>query len=120
MDGKYFKLRRTIPMKIQRIKLPLKPKPKESKKGEWRTVWDNNKWNLVSYLPEDIFEIKHPEMIHLPKSNISSRYIFATSDDFLIYPNNYNQMVNFYRNTFQHGGISMEEMIIPLVILNPQ
>jgi len=56
LDGKYFKLRRTIPMKIQRIKLPLKPKPKESKKGEWRTVWDKNKWNLVSYLPEDIFE----------------------------------------------------------------
>jgi len=56
LNGKYFKLRRTIPMKIQRIKLPLKPKPKESKKGEWRTVWEKNKWNLVSYLPEDIFE----------------------------------------------------------------
>jgi len=74
----------------------------------------------LNYNPKQIFEIKHPEMIHLPKSNISSRYIFATNDDYLIYPNNYNQMVNYYRNTFQHGGISMEEMIIPLVTLNPK
>ena len=56
LDGKYFKLRRTIPLKIQRIKLPLKPKPKEFKKGQWRAIWDKNKWNLVSYLPEDLFE----------------------------------------------------------------
>jgi CheY-like chemotaxis protein len=73
----------------------------------------------LNYDPDEIFEIKHPEMIHLPKSHISSRYIFAASDDFLVYPNNYNQMVNYYRNTFQHGGISLEEMLIPLITLNP-
>lgn len=74
----------------------------------------------LNYNPGEIFEIRQPEMIHLPKSHVSSSYIFALSDDFLVYPNNYNQMVNYYRNTFQHGGISMEEMIIPLVTLVPQ
>ncbi len=73
----------------------------------------------LNYNPEKVFEIKHPEMIHLPKSHISSRYIFAYNYDFLVYPNNYNQMVNYYRDTFQHGGISMEEMLIPLVTLSP-
>ncbi len=73
----------------------------------------------LNYNPKEIFEVKHPEMIHLPKSHISSTYIFASNYDFLVYPNNYNQMVNYYRNTFQHGGISMEEMLIPLVTLSP-
>ncbi len=74
----------------------------------------------LNYNPEEVFEIKNPEMIHLPKSHVSSSYIFAANNDFLIYPNNYNQMVNYYRNTFQHGGISMEEMLIPLITLVPQ
>jgi len=70
LDGKYFKLRRTIPLKIQRIKLPLKPKPKETKKGEWRTVWDKNKWNLVSYLPEDIFEENYFQHVRTRSMNL--------------------------------------------------
>jgi len=74
----------------------------------------------LNYNPNEVFEIKHPDTIHLPKSHISSGYIFASNYDFLVYPNNYNQMVNYYRNTFQHGGISMEEMLIPLVTLIPQ
>jgi hypothetical protein len=74
----------------------------------------------LNYNPDEIFEIRHPDMIHLPKSHISSTYIFACNDDYLVYPNNYNQMVNFFRNTFQHGGISMEEMLIPLAVLSPQ
>ncbi len=74
----------------------------------------------LNYNPSEVFEIKHADMIHLPKSHISSTYIFAMNEDFLVYPNNYNQMVNYYRNTFQHGGISMEEMLIPLITLSPQ
>jgi DNA-binding response OmpR family regulator len=73
----------------------------------------------LNYKPEEVYEIKTPAEIHLPKSHISSTYIFATNYDFFVYPNNYNQFVNYYRNTFQHGGISMEEMLIPVSILNP-
>ncbi len=74
----------------------------------------------LNYNPDEVFEIKQPDIIRLPKSHLSSSYIFASNYDFLVYPNNYNQMVNYYRNTFQHGGISMEEMLIPLVTLIPQ
>jgi hypothetical protein len=55
----------------------------------------------------------------LPKANVSSSYIFALGNDFLVYPNNYNYYVNYYRDTFQHGGISIEEMLIPYVELKP-
>lgn len=72
----------------------------------------------MNYDPGTVFEIKDPEKVHLPMANISSKYIFAREYDFLVYPNNYNQYVNYFRNTIQHGGISMEEMIIPLVYLN--
>ena len=74
----------------------------------------------LNYNPKDVFEIRKPEQAHLPKSNMSSSYIFACKEDFLVYPNNYNHYVNYYRNTFQHGGISMEEMIIPLITLAPK
>jgi len=73
----------------------------------------------LNYNPEEVFEIKKPAEIHLPKSHISSTYIFAMDYDFFVYPNNYNQFVNYYRNTFQHGGISMEEMLVPVSVLNP-
>jgi CheY-like chemotaxis protein len=73
----------------------------------------------LNYKPEDVFEIKNPNQIHLPKSHVSSSFIFAANNDFLVYPNNYNQFVNYYKNTFQHGGVSMEEMLVPLVILSP-
>jgi len=72
----------------------------------------------LSYNPNEIFEVKRPAEIHLPKSHISSTYIFATNYDYLVYPNNYNQYVNYYRNTFQHGGVSLEEMLIPVSVLN--
>jgi len=72
----------------------------------------------LSYNPDEIFEVKKPAEIHLPKSHISSTYIFAMNNDFFVYPNNYNQFVNYYRNTFQHGGISLEEMLIPVSVLN--
>lgn len=74
----------------------------------------------LDYNPREVFEIRDPHAAHLPKTDVSSGYIFALNSDFLAYPNNYNYYVGYYRNTFQHGGISMEEMIIPLVTMEPR
>ena len=71
----------------------------------------------LAYDSKDLFVIKDPQKAHLPAPNLSTSYVFATGDDFFAYPNNYNYYVSYYRNTFQHGGISMEEMIIPIVTL---
>lgn len=68
----------------------------------------------------DVYEVKSPEQIYLPKENITSSYVFATNNYFLAYPNNYSYHVNYYKNTFQHGGISMEEMMIPFIKLLPK
>lgn len=72
----------------------------------------------MTYNPKQVFEITRPSEIHLPSPNVSTRYIFATGRDFFAYPNNYNHYVSYYTDTFQHGGISMEEMIIPLITLS--
>lgn len=69
----------------------------------------------LSYNPKEVFEIKDPRKSYLPSPNISTSYVFACGNDFFAYPNNYNYYVNYYHNTFQHGGISMEEMLIPVV-----
>ena len=71
----------------------------------------------LRYNPAEVVEFERAELIGLPKSNVSSRYIFADTDRFFAYPNNYNYYVNLYRNTFQHGGVSLEEMLIPLAVL---
>ena len=63
---------------------------------------------------------KNPKDLHLPSINMSSSYIFAKSDLFFAYPNNYNHYVSYYRNTYQHGGVSLEEMVIPFAIFNPK
>jgi len=73
----------------------------------------------LSYPARNVYDITDPKKIHLPMSNVSTSYIFAGANDYLVYPNNYNHFVNLYRNTFQHGGISMEEMLIPCVIMKP-
>ena len=71
----------------------------------------------LSYNAKDVFVLKNPKQAFLPAPNISTSYIFAKNDLFFAYPNNYNYYVSYYRNTFQHGGISLEEMLIPLVTL---
>ena len=71
----------------------------------------------LNYKSSDVFEMKRPEEYFLPKQNVSSKYIFAKEDMYFVYQNNYNQFVNMYKNTYQHGGVSLEEMLIPVVTL---
>lgn len=73
----------------------------------------------LDYDPRKVFELKDPSRAFLPKSNISSRYIFALNNDYLVYQNNYNHYAAYYRDTFQHGGISLQEVILPVVLLEP-
>jgi hypothetical protein len=74
----------------------------------------------LDYNAKEVFAVKQPEKIGLPLLNVSSSYIFACNDDFFAYPNNYNYYVQYYKDTFQHGGISMEEMLIPIATVKPK
>ena len=71
----------------------------------------------LNYNSKEVFVIKEPQKAMLPAPNLSTSYVFATGDAFFAYPNNYNYYVSYYKDTFQHGGISMEEMIVPLVTM---
>ena len=74
----------------------------------------------LSYNDREVFTIKEPAKAQLPQPNLSTSYVFATGESFFAYPNNYNYYVSYYKDTFQHGGISMEEMLIPLLTLSPR
>ncbi len=72
----------------------------------------------ITYEKKDVLEIKNPADVFLPRINVSQTFVFAKGDKFFAYPNNYNYYVSHYKNTFQHGGISPEEMIIPVITLH--
>ena len=74
----------------------------------------------LAYNKKEVMEILQPKAVGLPLINLSSTYIFALGNDFFAYPNNYNHYVSYYQDTFQHGGISMEEMLVPCVTLSPK
>jgi len=77
-------------------------------------------WKNLGYNARQVYEVKRPQALGLPAPNVSSAYIFAGNNDFFAYPNNYNYYVQYYTDTFQHGGISLEEMLVPLVTLSPK
>jgi hypothetical protein len=72
----------------------------------------------LNYEAKDVLAFRDPRQAGLPTPTVNSSFIFAREDGFLCYPNNYNYYVNYYRNTFQHGGVSMEEMIVPVIRMN--
>ncbi|MEO8794045.1 MAG: bifunctional response regulator/alkaline phosphatase family protein [Daejeonella sp.] len=74
----------------------------------------------LNFNAKDVFQIKNPHDAMLPKLHISSSFIFAKEDSYFVYPNNYNQFVNYFNSTFQHGGVSLEEVIVPFVTYSPR
>lgn len=74
----------------------------------------------LAYNKKEVFSVVKPDVAGLPSPNLSSSYIFAEGQDFIAYPNNYNYYVQYYKDTFQHGGVSLEEMIIPVITMSPK
>ena len=68
----------------------------------------------------DAIFVREPETFGLPRLGINENYIFARSDSYFVYPTNYNRYVNQYRDSFQHGGVSLEECLLPVVTLRPK
>ncbi|MBT8236346.1 MAG: PglZ domain-containing protein [Bacteroidia bacterium] len=74
----------------------------------------------LTYEQKDVVEAPVPGDFYLPRITMSSTFIFAKNDLFFAYPNNFNHYVSYYRNTYQHGGVSLEEMVIPFIVLSPK
>lgn len=73
----------------------------------------------LNFESKNIYEVRDPQAIRLPRAAVSSSYIFASEGDYMVYPKNYSHFVSYYRQSFQHGGISLEEMLVPFVVLTP-
>jgi len=99
-----------------RVKNPVKIVGERSTNTNLRYKMGRN----LSYNAKEVFTVKHPNEAYLPKGAMSSEYVFAREDDFFVYPNNYNHFVKVYGESFQHGGVSLEEILIPFVILEPK
>jgi hypothetical protein len=97
-----------------RVKKPVKVVGDKNTNTNLRYKFARN----LDYKAKDVFEVRNPESIFLPKMNVSTTYIFSKEADFFVYPNNYNYYHKFYRDTFQHGGISLEEILIPIITLS--
>ena len=78
------------------------------------------KSSKMTYEAKNVFEVKNPKNIFLPTNSVNETFIFAKEDYFFAYNNNYNYYSNYFKNTYQHGGVSMEEMLIPTIILDPK
>lgn len=74
----------------------------------------------LTFDSKEVLDCEDPKSFKLPAVSLNSRYIFAKEDHYFVYKNNYNHFVNFFKNTFQHGGVSLEEMIVPFVVLSPR
>lgn len=74
----------------------------------------------LQYDRKEVLAIDDPMQVGLPRPNMSSKFIFAKHDTYFLYPNNYNYYQKYFRDTFQHGGISLEEVICPIITLEPK
>ncbi len=111
-----FKLYLTTDHGTVKVSNPIKIMGEKSTNSNLRYKVGRN----LSYKEKDVFVVRDPKKVFLPRANVSSEFVFAKENDFFVYPNNYNQFVNHYQNTFQHGGISLEELCIPFIALNPK
>ena len=74
----------------------------------------------INFNRKDAIEFKNPNSFQLPSYSLNSSFIFARNNTFFVYPNNYNEYVSMYKDSYQHGGVSLEEMLVPFLILSPK